>query len=213
MRRLAGIVSLLILGAPASLPAQQIRSVLEPWEPAASLFEASGLAQDTAPLPRRDYRYEGMAFGGIVFGAAGAWLGWNVSHACPLVPGARCEPDRLGNAVAVGLAGAALGGGLGYLIGRLSSKPYPTQLSALESLPPPVIPDSTRRRVGYHHWRGAAIGAGSGALLGVLLNIGARGSCSDCDIGGGDVLKTSMLGAAVAGTFGFLVGLASPKYE
>jgi len=35
-------------------------------------------------VPRRDYRYEGLAFGGIVFGAAGAWLGWNLG--CPVRP-------------------------------------------------------------------------------------------------------------------------------
>ena len=178
------------------------------WEPVASGpvpgFERS--EQDTVPLPRRDYRYEGLAFGGMTFGAAGAWVGWNVSHACPTVPGARCEPDRLGNAVAVGLVGAAIGGGLGYLVGRLSSKPYPRQSLATESGVPdsmPLTPDSTRRPVGYQHWKGAAIGATSGALLGALL--GLRG--------GSDVVKASLVTAGLGGAFGFLIGLASPKYE
>lgn len=37
----------------------------------------------------------------------------------------RCGTDRLGNAVALGLVGAAVGGGVGYLAGRLSSQPAP----------------------------------------------------------------------------------------
>jgi len=55
-------------------------------------------------VPRRDYRYEGLLIGGLALGADG----------------------ELGRAVAVGLVGAAVGGGLGYLIGRLSGKPSVT---------------------------------------------------------------------------------------
>ncbi len=211
-----GVVGLITLGVSGSLTGQQIRPTFQSWEPVAAEF-ARGFRpamQDTLPLPPRDYRYEGLAFGGIVFGAAGAWLGWNVGTSCSTVPGSRCEPDRLGNAVAVGLVGAALGGGLGYLVGRLSSKPYPDQLHSIEPADSmQLIPDSTRRVVGYQHWKGAVIGATGGALIGALLGSRVLSRCSDCDMTDSDVLKASLVTAGLGGAFGFLVGLASPKYE
>jgi hypothetical protein len=211
-----GLVGLLVLGVVGSLDGQQIGPTFQSWEPVPSehVREFRVEAQDTLPLPRRDYRYEGLAFGGIVLGAAGAWVGWNVAAACPTVPGAQCEPDRLGNSIAAGLVGAALGSGLGYLVGRLSSKP-----AAGPPSPPltpdskSLIPDSTRRLVGYQHWKGAAIGASSGALLGALLGWRARSGCSDCNMTGSDVVKASLVTAGLGGAFGFLIGLASPKYE
>jgi hypothetical protein len=219
MRRgtgLIGLLALIDLGICGSLAGQQIRPTFQSWEPVAAEF-ARGFRpamHDTLPLPRRDYRYEGLAFGGIVFGAAGALVGWNVGTSCPTVPGAQCEPDRLGNAVAAGLAGAAIGGGLGYLVGRLSSKPYPDQLHATQPADSmQLIPDSTRRVVGYQHWKGAAIGAAGGALLGALLGSGVLSRCSDCDNTDSDVVKASLVTAGLGGAFGFLVGLASPKYE
>jgi len=165
MRRLIGVVSLLNLAVLSSVPAQQIRPPFARWEATPSIMRAgpgSGFSRDTVPRPHRDYRYEGLALGGVVLGAAGGWVGWNVSAACPTVPGARCDPDRFGNAVAAGLAGAAIGGGLGYLIGRLSSKPYPDQRPVTEPIRPSLVPDSTRIRVGYQHWKGAASGPGAG---------------------------------------------------
>ncbi len=215
--RYAACLTLFHVFVSVSLAAQQLKPRFVRWElPVTQLSSTEPLDTDrrgTVLVPRRDYRHEGLAFGGIVFGAAGAWIGWNVAVGCPLVPGADCQPDRLGNAVAVGLAGAAVGGGLGYLVGRLSSKPYPNQPAAAEPLRPSFIPDSTRRRVGYHHWEGAAIGAGAGALLGTLLVLGACISCADCNLTGGDFLRGGLGGAGLGGAFGFLVGLASPKYE
>jgi hypothetical protein len=212
MRRVFAFIGLLNLGVLSPLPAQHIGPMFARWEPTTALGEASR-APRADTLPRRYYRYEGLGFGGVVLGAAGVWIGWNVAAACPTVPGARCEPDRLGNAIVAGLVGAAFGGGLGYLVGGLTSKPYPNQLPAAEPLGAPLLPDSTRRLVGYQHWKGAAIGAGSGALLGTLLVILAKGNCSDCNGPAGDGLRTSLLGGTLGGAFGFLVGLASPKYE
>ncbi len=215
MRRALRVVTLLNLSVAGSLAGQQLEPRFVRWEfPAASLPRAQtwpAHQRDTVLVPRRDYRYEGLAFGGIVFGAAGAWLGWNVGVACPLVPGANCEPDRLGNAVAVGLAGAALGGGLGYLVGRFSPKLPPVSLAVRESLPVPVPME--KKPVGYHHWEGAAIGAGGGALLIALLYLSAGDSCSDCEGGGSYFLEAELIGAAVGGTLGFLIGLGVPKFE
>lgn len=216
MHRLIGVVSLLNFALLGSLPAQQVIPPFARWDSPTSMVSAvpaSGFLQDTLPRPRRDYRYEGLAFGGIVLGAAGGWVGWNVSAACPTVPGAQCDPDRFGNAVAAGIAGAAIGGGLGYLIGRLSSKPYPEQLPATAQVRPSLIPDSTRIRVGYQHWEGAAIGAGTGGLIGTMLVIAAGRGCSDCNTTGSDYLRAISLAAGLGGTFGFLVGLASPRYQ
>jgi hypothetical protein len=106
--------------------------------------------------------------------------------------------------------GAALGGGLGYLVGRLSSKPHPSILRKTQ------VPDSiasTRRLAGYQHWKGAAIGATSGAVLGALLGLRARTACSDCNMTGTDLVNVSLVTAGLGGAFGFLIGLASPKYE
>jgi hypothetical protein len=215
MHRQLCVVSLLNFGLVVSLAAQQIEPGFVRWEPSAILLateEWETGPRDTVLSPRRDYRYEGLIFGGIVFGALGAWIGSQVTAACPTVPGARCEPDRLGNGIATGLAGAALGGGLGYLIGRLSPKREAVQSPLAELLSATAVPDSTRRRVGYHHWKGAAIGSSAGAVLGTLLFLGASGSCSDCDVSG-DVLGASLVSAGLGGALGFLVGLASPKYE
>lgn len=217
MRRALYVLSLVNLVAVVSLAAQQVNPRFVRWEPPAvplarlERWEAN--QRDTVLVPRHDYRYEGLAFGGIVFGAAGAWLGWNLGVSCPTVPGAECGRDRLGNAVTVGLVGAALGGGLGYLVGRFSSKPSPNQVSAVEPLHPSLIPDSTRRRVGYHHWKGAAIGAGGGALLMALLYLSVGDSCYDCEGGRSHFLEAELVGAGVGGALGFLVGLGSPKYE
>ena len=70
-----------------------------------------------------------------------------------------------------------------------------------------------RRVAGYQHWKGAAIGSAAGAVLGALLGARARTACSDCDMDGGDVVKASLVTAGIGGAFGFLIGLASPRYE
>jgi hypothetical protein len=128
MHRVLLLTGLLLVQA-LTLGAQQNPRTFEAW----NARDAAGPATElSAPLrlksvqvPRRDYRYEGLLVGGVAFGAVGAWLGSRITEACPTEPGVDCSPDRLGNAVALGLVGAAVGGGLGYLVGRLSSKPSP----------------------------------------------------------------------------------------
>jgi hypothetical protein len=75
-----------------------------------------------------------------------------------------------------------------------------------------AVGDSVRQKVGYRHWEGAAIGGGAGAVIGLLLGLGVRYSCSDCS-GDPSIAATSLMSAGVVGAFGFLVGLASPKYR
>ncbi|MBA3522125.1 MAG: hypothetical protein H0T90_06475 [Gemmatimonadales bacterium] len=216
MRITLCLISLLSQGIAVSLPAQHLEPGFAQWEPAGTSLARTTwntYQQDTLLVPRRDYRYEGLAFGGIGIGALGAWIGSHGSEACPAVPGAQCRPDRLGTAVVLGLAGAAAGGGLGYLVGRLTSKPAPGQQPVAKRPPAPISPNSGRRRVGYHHWKGAAFGAAGGALLGAAL-LAAAGACSDCPAPtSGDFVKFELISAGVGGAFGFLVGLATPKYE
>jgi hypothetical protein len=126
MRRLviaAGLVGMLV---PGRLRAQYQSPTFVRWEARATAGHAARWAVRPAgslEVPRRDYRYEGLLVGGVAVGALAAWIGSRVTQACPTEPGVECGPDRLGNAVALGLVGAALGGGLGYVIGRLSVKP------------------------------------------------------------------------------------------
>ena len=75
-----------------------------------------------------------------------------------------------------------------------------------------TLPDSIRRKVGYQHWKGAAIGAGVGAVVGSLLAFGVPGGCSDCTITTGDRAQAALVVTGASSVFGFLVGLASPKY-
>jgi hypothetical protein len=124
MSRLLGPAGLLLL-LVAPLQAQENPRGFETWEVWVAPPSAPSTAVTSVHLSRRDYRYEGMALGGIAFGALGAWVGSQITEACPTEPGVDCSPDRLGNGLAVGLASAAVGGGLGYLVGRLSSKREP----------------------------------------------------------------------------------------
>jgi hypothetical protein len=76
-----------------------------------------------------------------------------------------------------------------------------------------VIPDSIRRKVGYQHWKGGAIGGSVGALAGLALSLVAPTQCADCTSTDSDVLEATLIGAGLGGAFGFLVGAASPRYR
>lgn len=92
---------------------------LEPGEPT-----IGGWAGEDRPA-RRDYRYEGLLIGGLPLGTLGFILGHGFTRDRPTVPGADCRSGGLGDGLTLGLVGAAVGGGLAYVIGRLSSKPPP----------------------------------------------------------------------------------------
>ncbi len=88
--------------------------------------------------------------------------------------------------------------------------PFPTVLS--DGPPSLSVTDSLRRKVGYNHWNGAAIGAGVGAVVGTVLAFGVAGRCADCTVTTGDRAQAALLVTGISSAFGFLVGLASPKY-
>lgn len=75
------------------------------------------------------------------------------------------------------------------------------------------IPDSVRRKVGYQHWKGAAIGGALGAVGGVVLALLVHAKCYDCTSDNPNVLEVGLMGAGLGGGFGLLVGAASPKYK
>ncbi len=77
----------------------------------------------------------------------------------------------------------------------------------------PAAPrDSLARRVGYQHWKGAAIGATLGAFAGFMFTLIYDNSCSDCDKPSYPLVKGALGGAAIGGIIGFVAGLASPRY-
>jgi hypothetical protein len=216
MRRVVLLLTLSSVAAPSALPAQQAQLRFARWEAPNLVADP-----DTVPAPRGDYRYEGLAFGGLVFGALGAYLGSRpFSGGCLQEPGIPCDRDenRLEGGVALGLIGAAVGGGLGYLVGRFSPKrPRPGQFS-LQPDTLAGVPDSVRVRTGYQHWRGAGlgllIGTGFGALAGAVLS-GLDDGCDDCSevtSAGEAAVLLGLLGAGSGGVVGFLAGLSSPKY-
>lgn len=85
--------------------------------------------------------------------------------------------------------------------------------SELRTPPAAAMPDSIRRKVGYQHWRGGAIGTVVGAVVGTALAFGASGRCADCTVTTGDRVRAAGLITGASGVLGFLVGLASPKYR
>ncbi len=91
---------------------------------------------------------------------------------------------------------------------RISVQPVARPMESLVA-----VPDSVRERVGYQHWKGAAIGGGVGPLGGLVLALAAHGQCADCTSNTPPIAKTTLVGAGLGGAFGFLVGLASPCYR
>ena len=82
------------------------------------------------------------------------------------------------------------------------------------SVPPLAsVPDSIRRKSGYQHWKGGAIGLGLGALGGLVLALAAPTECDDCTSDPAPAGKVTLVGAGLGGAFGFLVGLATPRYR
>ena len=217
MRSGSLLTGLLLFGGGLTLPAQQQAAPFIRWEPPV----LSTAATTSQPTPEGksttlgDYRYEGLAFGGLAFGALGVWMGSKISAACALEPGGPCDTNKAENAVVLGLVGAAAGGGLGYLVGRFSPKKPPRIEPELPSEDFVSVPDSVRKRTGYQHWRGAAIGLAIGGTLGALTGATRADQCDDCGrqpTATSRALTVGLIGAGAGGVLGFLAGLASPKY-
>jgi hypothetical protein len=213
------LAGLLHLGGGVLLPAQQRAAPFIRWESSATTPEPtrSWRTAEEKSDDLGDYRYEGLALGGVALGALGVWVGSQLSGACPLEPGVPCNSDKTENAIALGLVGAAVGGGIGYLIGRFSPKRPPPLVDGpeLPSLELVGVPDSVRKRTGYQHWRGAAIGLAVGGAVGALTGALRDEQCSDCGqqpSAGSRALTVGLMGAGAGGGLGFLVGLTSPKY-
>jgi len=118
-------LSVLLLAAlPVGLSAQRLEH--GGWEPWTPTFRVSTNAPASATASsRRDYRLEGLVVGGLVLGAVGAWIGAEVCHSGPQPVSAGSGESCTGDALVIGLAGAAVGGGIGYLLGRLTPKRSP----------------------------------------------------------------------------------------
>ena len=93
---------------------------------------------------------------------------------------------------------------------RIQTNTFPTWQPSSGVL---AKPDSVRRKVGYQHWKGGAIGGSVGALAGLLLAALAPGRCYDCTSNDSGTLEATLIGAGLGGAFGFLVGAASPRYR
>jgi hypothetical protein len=94
------------------------------------------------------------------------------------------------------------------LLGPSASLSPPRRVAPLAS-----VADSIRRKTGYQHWKGAAIGGIAGALGGLGLALAAHDQCADCSSDTAPIGKVTLIGAGLGSALGFLVGLASPRYR
>ena len=116
-------------------PAQQLEPEFPEWQARLAALSDHGTLRrfppDTLTGAKRDHRYEGLVIGGLALGTLGAWMNSGVASSadCLLEPGARCGgSDALGPTILGGLVGAAIGGSIGYVIGRWSGgKPRPAK--------------------------------------------------------------------------------------
>jgi hypothetical protein len=214
--RLAATTLLVMLVAVAPLSGQRASAPLEQWKasPLSPSASSQSRGEPETMSPRRDYRYEGLLIGGLVLGAAGAWAGSQIGTSCALSVNGTCDNDKLGSAVGLGLISAVVGGGVGYLIGRLSPKVPRPPLTLPEAGPltSAGIPDSVRQPLHYQHWRGGALGLTIGAAVGVATGaLFWNGRCADCTHQPSGALTGGLIGAGAGGVLGFFAGLASPK--
>jgi len=115
----SGALSLLFVAAllPAGLAAQRVeRARLQTWSP--EIRVSSNIDRTSAAALRRDYRLEGLAVGGLLLGAVGVWIGSEACHNQPEPIGSGSGRSCTGDAAIVGLTGAVVGSGIGYLLGR-----------------------------------------------------------------------------------------------
>lgn len=108
----------LVAVASSSASAQQMATPrFQAWAPEQLPVTRAPLAQPV-PAVRRDYRYEGMLIGAVLFGALGAWIGTEACHSRPEPLGGAAGSQCTRDAFVVGGVGALVGAGLGYLLGR-----------------------------------------------------------------------------------------------
>ena len=113
----------------------------------------------------------------------------------------------------VTLCAAAVGSARAQRQASFSRWTAPAPAATARPAPGLTVPDSVRQKVGYQHWKGAAIGGGLGALAGLALALAAHGQCDDCSSDSPNVGTVTLAGAGLGGALGFLVGLASPRYR
>ncbi len=95
--------------------------------------------------------------------------------------------------------------------------PAPSELFAFRAMPTPIASrDTVAKMIAPTHWKtGLLIGGGFGALM---LGIAGNGLCNDDDGGSDDscfgpTVGSALLGAAVGGTAGALIGGMFRKHE
>ncbi len=123
LTRLFGILVLSLFVTPLELGAQRLTVAPQFTVANRDLAPVRAHLQGSIAAIREragDYRIEGTAIGALFLGAVGMWVG---TEAC------RNQPTPIGSGgssschgVTVGLVGAALGGGVGYVLGRITPK-------------------------------------------------------------------------------------------
>ena len=112
MSKSFGGVLVVMMTLVSPLRAQRLAPIPSPWTPLPVLLRPPTQATSVG-----DYRAAGTAIGSLLLGALGAYVGYQSCHNQPTPlgsGGASCTKAT----VTLGVVGAVVGGGVGFLVGR-----------------------------------------------------------------------------------------------
>ena len=121
MRLLAPILALTVV-VPVCASAQRLSLDFPAWRPhvVATSSVDHHVARANLQTKFPDYRLEGTVLGVVLLGGLGLWMGTEVCNNQPQPVGSGGGSSC--SALPFALVGVAVGGGVGYVLGRITSK-------------------------------------------------------------------------------------------
>ncbi|SRR6266566_2137487 len=122
MLRLLACVLALTIVIPVCASAQRLSLEFAAWRPhvVANSSVDHHVARISLQTKFPDYRVEGTVLGAVLLGGLGLWMGTDICNNQPQPVGSGSGSSC--SALPIALVGVAVGGGVGYVLGRITPK-------------------------------------------------------------------------------------------